>query len=99
MALNQESEEAPTKGRGFFFAVRKNSRKVSYMKRCTVHIGHTPCTLHRKPFFYYTFYSASPEYPAACCRDDRSSPAATPRQDGEMNHGEARQSEDGLATP
>jgi hypothetical protein len=32
------------------------------------------------------FYSASPEYPATSCRDE-----------GETNHGEARQSEDGLS--
>jgi hypothetical protein len=33
------------------------------------------------------FYSPSPEYPAACRRDDQPSLKATARHDGEVNYG------------
>jgi hypothetical protein len=45
------------------------------------------------------FYSPSQECPVACHGDDQPSPKAMARQDGEANRGEARPSEDGLATP
>jgi hypothetical protein len=46
--------------------------------------------------FKTSFYSPSPEYPVACYRDDRSSPEASTRREGEVNRDEARQSVCGL---
>jgi hypothetical protein len=53
----------------------------------------------REPFKcqgYIDYDSLSPEYPAAGCRDDRSSSSASPRQEGKANGAVAPLSEGGL---